>query len=396
MSVRNQLFACCLLIAGLPSLVSSGQTVDERPLAIRGERVFPEIRFRRPIVVTHAGDGTDRLFVASQLGQIQVFSSPHTTEPPRTFLDIESRVTYRDTQNEEGLLGLAFHPRYAENGQFFVYYSSSTAPQTSIISRFQVSAEDPNRADPDSEVQLLKISQPYWNHNGGGLLFGLDGFLYIGLGDGGSANDPHGNGQNLTTLLGSILRIDVDRQEEGRNYAIPQDNPFVGTPGARPEIYAYGLRNVWGMAIDPVTNLHYAADVGQDRWEEINLIIRGGNYGWNLREGRHRFGSQGSEPRADLIEPIWEYDHGVGKSITGGVVYRGKKLPELEGNFLYADYITGIMWALQYDPREGRVVANRPLQAASLPIIAFGVDAEGEAYFSDTFGMLYRLQRASE
>jgi glucose/arabinose dehydrogenase len=382
------------LLAVLPLEVTAKE-LDERPLAIQAERVFPEIRFRRPIVVTHAPDGSDRLFVASQLGEIQVFESPRTQQPGRVFLDLEPRVTYQDMQNEEGLLGLAFHPRFAENGEFFVYYSTKESPNTSVISRFRVSEEDPNRADPESEQPLLVIPQPYWNHNGGGLLFGPNGYLYIALGDGGSANDPHGNGQNLGTLLGSLLRIDVDRRDEGRPYAIPRDNPFRDTAGARPEIYAYGLRNVWGMAIDPVNNLHYAADVGQDRWEEINLIVRGGNYGWSLREGRHQFGSEGSGPREDLIEPIWEYSHAVGKSITGGVVYRGRKLPELEGCFLYADYITGGMWALKYDPDGQRVVANRPLAVPPLPVIAFGLDAEGEVYFSDTFGMVYRLEPAT-
>jgi glucose/arabinose dehydrogenase len=369
--------------------------VDERPLAVRAERVFPEIRFRRPIVATHAGDGSERFFVASQLGQIQVFESPRSRRPPRMFLDIESRVTYQDMQNEEGLLGLAFHPRFAENGEFFVYYSTKEAPHTSVISRFRVSASDPNRADPGSEEQLLVIPQPYWNHNGGGLLFGPEGYLYIALGDGGAANDPHGHGQNLKTWFGSLLRIDVDRREEGRPYAIPADNPFRDHPEARPEIFAYGLRNVWGMAIDPVTGLHYAADVGQDRWEEVNLIVRGGNYGWSLREAGHPFGANGSGPREDLIEPIWEYDRAAGRSITGGVVYRGRAIPELDGHFLYADYITGSMWALKYDPETRRVVANRPLPGPPLPVIAFGLDAAGEAYFSDTFGMVYRLEPAA-
>ncbi len=370
--------------------------VDERPLRVQATRVFPDAGIQRPIVVTHAGDGTDRLFVASQLGRIHVFENPRSDAPPGIFLDIQSQVTYKDTQNEEGLLGLAFHPRFAENGQFFVYYSTTETPHTSIVSRFEVSRDDPRRADPKSEVRLMTRPQPCSNPPGGGLLFGLDGYLSSGLGDGGSANDPQGNGQNLETLLGSLLRIDVDRESEGRPYAIPEDNPFLDTPDARPEIYAYGLRNIWGMAIDPETKLFYAADVGQDLWEEINLIERGGNYGWNLREGRHPFGPRGSGPREDLIEPIWEYSHAVGRSITGGIVYRGEALPDLVGHYLHADYITGLMWGLKYDPESRRVVANRPLPVEPTSVMAFGVDARGEAYYTDSFSRIFRLEPAQD
>jgi glucose/arabinose dehydrogenase len=251
----------------------------------------------------------------------------------------------------------------------------------SVISSFRVSEDDPDRADPKSEVEIMRIKQPFWNHNGGTILFGPDGYLYVGLGDGGSAKDPFGNGQNLGTLLGSILRIDVDRKEKGRNYAIPKDNPFVNRAGARPEIYAYGIRNVWRMAFDPVTKKLWAGDVGQDLWEEINIIVKGGNYGWNVREGKHPFGPSSAKQRKDMIDPIWEYHHSIGKSITGGHVYRGKRVPQLAGRYVYADYVSGKIWALTYNERTGRVTANREIPGNKMPIITFGEDEAGEIYF---------------
>jgi glucose/arabinose dehydrogenase len=237
----------------------------------------------------------------------------------------------------------------------------------------------------------MTIDQPFWNHNGGTIVFGPDGMLYIGLGDGGKANDPFGNGQNLETLLGSILRIDVDRQDAGLKYAIPKDNPFVDHEKARGEIWAYGLRNVWRMAFDRETDVLWAGDVGQDLWEEIDLIVKGGNYGWNLREGFHKFGAQGSEPRADLIEPIWEYHHDVGKSITGGMVYRGAKVQELAGAYLYADFVTGQIWALWYDEAAKKVTANRSIVEKGAPVITFGEDDAGEAYFGTQEGGIFKF-----
>lgn len=335
----------------------------------------------RPLVLTHANDESNRIFVATQRGVIHVF--PNTPDARRTkvFLDLSHEVAFSKQRNEEGMLGLAFHPDYEATGEFFVYYTSRQTPHLSIVSRFHVSNDDPDRADVTSEQQILRIQQPYWNHNGGSIAFGPDGYLYIGLGDGGGANDPHGNGQSLSTLLGSILRIDVDHKSPGKNYAIPPDNPFVNAAiGARGEIWARGLRNVWRLAFDRETGLLWAADVGQDRWEEVNIIRRGGNYGWNLREGAHAFGGAISSSSADLIDPIWEYDHEAGKSITGGYVYRGKRHPELFGAYLYADYVTGRLWALRFDERQGKVVSNTALGSTPLPIASFGEDAQGEVY----------------
>jgi quinoprotein glucose dehydrogenase len=236
----------------------------------------------------------------------------------------------------------------------------------------------------------MRINHPYWNHKGGTIAFGPDGYLYIAVGDGGAANDPHGNGQNLKTPLGKILRIDVNGKDEGKEYAVPADNPFVNKKDAAGEIWAYGLRNVWRHAFDRETGTLWAGDVGQDLWEEIDIIVKGGNYGWNLREGFHKFGPKGVEPRADLIEPVWEYHHNVGKSITGGVVYRGKRAPQLVGKYLYGDYVTNRLWALDYDIEAKKVIANYSLgKSENKPVITFGEDEAGEVYFTDFFGFIW-------
>ena len=337
----------------------------------------------RPIVVTNAGDGSNRMIVASQQGVIHAFENRPDVEKTEVLLDLTDRVTYIDKENEEGLLGLAFHPQFKKNGELYVYYTSKKKePHTSVVSRFKMSQEKPQVGLPDSEEILMEIPQPFWNHNGGTLAFGPDGYLYVGLGDGGAGNDPLEHAQNLGTWLGSILRIDVDHQDSGKKYAIPKDNPFVGKADALPEIYAYGLRNIWRMSFDRQTGSLWCADVGQNLWEEINLITKGGNYGWNLREGMHPFGLKASGPRPDLVEPIWEYDHQVGASITGGVVYRGKKLPELAGKYIYADYVSGKIWALKYDEKAKRVISNEAIPSDKLPIISFGEDETGEVYFT--------------
>jgi quinoprotein glucose dehydrogenase len=350
----------------------------------------------RPVVLTGAGDGTDRMFFATQYGAIFVTENDPEARDLKPFLDIRERVIpFKPNENEEGLLGLAFHPRFKENGEFFVYYTAKPTrehPHQSVISRFRVSKDDSNRADPASEEVLLRIDQPYWNHNGGTLVFGPDGYLYIGLGDGGFGGDPHGNGQNLATLLGSILRIDVDRKDPGLQYAIPRDNPFVDVPGARGEIWCSGIRNVWRLTFDPHTRTCWAADNGQNFWEEIDVIRRGGNYGWNRREAKHGYhddrntsftpGSNYVQAPGPLIEPIFEYHHNIGKSIVGGYVYRGKRVPALEGAYLYADYVTGQVWALWYDEATGQVTANRTIRESGTPVITFGEDDAGEVYFT--------------
>ena len=353
----------------------------------------------RPLAIMGAGDGTNRIFIARQPGTVHVFPNDPQADEMRTFLDIHERIHFHPKENEEGFLGLAFHPKYKENGEFFVYYTGaydSERDRRSVISRFRVSKDDPNRADPDSEEILMVIPDKYWNHNGGTIVFGPDGYLYIGLGDGGKGGDPDGNGQDLGAIWGKILRIDVDHQDEGLKYAIPKDNPFVDQPSARGEVWCYGIRNVWRIAFDRETGDLWAGEVGQDLWEEIDIIERGGNYGWNLREGKHPFGENGSGPRSNLIEPIWEYHHEVGKSITGGNVYRGKSAPELTGAYLYADWVTGQIWALWYDKAAGRVTANRTIVPKGFPVMSFGEDDEGETYYATQEGGLWKFVTAGQ
>ena len=371
-----------------------GQDVDTSPLPLETAIAFPDLEWTgwkpetaqgkpnplRPILLTHAGDGSNRVFVPTEQGVIHVFPNDQKAIKTQIFLDLQDRVVYNNNQNEEGFLGLAFHPKYKTNGEFFVFYTTKKAKLTNIVSRFRVSKDDPNKADPASEEVLLKIEKPYWNHDGGTLCFGPDGYLYFTHGDGGLGNDPHKNGQNLKTLLGKVLRIDVDHKDEGKNYAIPKDNPFVDKKDAAGEIWAYGLRNIWRMSFDRKTGTLWAGDVGQNLYEEIDLIVKGGNYGWSVREGLHPFSDSGSGPRKDLIEPIWEYDHDTGKCIIGGHVYRGSRLPELDGAYLYADYVLPHLWALRYDEGKHRVVANRPLKASGVPVLSFGEDEKGEVY----------------
>ena len=375
-------------------LVSSTTVLAEAP-KVEIVQAFPELRIARPIVVTHANDGSNRLFVASQIGKIYCFENKADVTEPNLYLDIEESVRYIDKENEEGLLGFAIHPNYKKNGQFFLFYTTTDEPHVSVISRFNVSSTDPSKADPDSEVELMRIPQPFWNHNGGTLAFGHDGYLYIALGDGGKANDPFKNGQNLATLNGSILRIDVDKKSKDHNYAIPADNPFVGLKEARPEIYAYGFRNVWRLSFDRKTGALYAADVGQNIWEEINIVVKGGNYGWNLREAKHKFGDNGSEASDKLIDPIFEYHHDVGKSITGGHVYRGSAVPSLKGMYMYADYVSGKVWALEHTP-SGKILGNHEIKSMNLPIITFGEDEQGEVYLTTQLGggIIYKFATA--
>jgi glucose/arabinose dehydrogenase len=381
-------------VTALPATVP-GAEVDETPLPLESEVAFPKLKWTgwqgvtdagkvnplRPLVLTHAGDGSNRVFVATQHGVIHVFRNDPNADKTQVFLDIQDRVLYQDNENEQGFLGFAFHPNYRKNGEFFAFYSKKKDKLTNVLSRFRVSKDDPNKADPDSEEVLLTVKRPFWNHDGGTICFGPDGYLYLALGDGGAGGDPFNHAQNLKSMLGKIHRLDVDRKDEGKAYAVPKDNPFVGKKDALPETWAYGLRNVWRMAFDRKTGRLWAADVGQNLYEEINLIKKGGNYGWKPREGLHPYDRDGVDVRPDLIEPIWEYHHDLGKSITGGTVYRGSRLPELDGAYLYADYITGKIWALWYDEGKGRVVANRPIRDRNLPIMSFGEDEQGDVYY---------------
>lgn len=384
-------------IRELPEDGSAPNPVDGK-IAVEVVDAFPKLKYAdwqgitedgrvqklRPLVLTGAGDGSNRIFLATQGGVIHVFKNDPAATSTQKFLDISKLTQDWQSDDEEGLLGLAFHPQYKQNGYFYVYYSSASEPRMSVVSRFGVSGDDPNRADPASEQVVMKIKQPFANHNGGSIAFGPDGKLYIALGDGGGRNDPLGHGQKLETWMGTILRIDVDKQADGQNYAVPADNPFVGRAGARPEIYAYGFRNIWRMSFDRKLGTLWAADVGQDLWEEINVVVPGGNYGWSIREASYGFSNSDTRPADAPLKPAWEYDHRVGKSITGGFVYRGKQIPELVGKYVYADYVTGHIWALDYDTKKGEARGNYAVVTSGAPVFAFGEDDQGELYFLQT------------
>ena len=336
-----------------------------------------------PVSIAHAGDS--RLFVVQQNGVIRVYDPPHLRTDP--FLDIRTLVS---TGGERGLLGLAFHPRYSENGRFFVNYTDVAG--NTAIAEYTRSAVDPNRADPASARIVLQVQQPFANHNGGQLAFGPDGFLYIGLGDGGSGGDPGNRAQNLTDLLGKMLRIDVD---SARPYAIPPSNPFVGRDDARPEIWAVGLRNPWRYSFDRLTGDLWIADVGQGSIEEVNFqpatSIGGENYGWRRMEGSRCFIPSSSCNDGTLVTPLIEYDHSGGAcSVTGGYVYRGTRNRRLAGMYIYGDYCNGRIWGARRD-ETGRV-APQLLFDAPFFISTFGEDANGEVYVADhRGGAIYRL-----
>jgi glucose/arabinose dehydrogenase len=332
----------------------------------------------KPVDLQHAGD--DRLFVVEQRGVIQVIDAGEILAKP--FLDLRDFVNA--SGSEQGLLGLAFHPNYAETGLFFVNYTDTRG--NTVVARFNVSS-DPNVADLNSLRVVLRVDQPYANHNGGGIAFGPDGYLYIATGDGGSSGDPHGNSQKLDSYLGKILRIDVDAADP---FAIPPDNPFVDGTGL-PEIWSYGLRNPWRFAFDPLTGDLYIADVGQSAWEEVNFQpggAQGGiNYGWNIREGAHTFVGGTTE---DWTDPVAEYDHNLGVSVTGGPVIRDPSLPDWQGVYLYGDYGTGLIWGLLHDGQGNW--QNEVLFDTDYRISSFGTDVAGRAYLIDhATGAIYRL-----
>jgi len=335
-----------------------------------------------PVQVTHAGDGSGRLFLVEQRGTLRVFQNGLLASG--FFLDIRARVT---SGGETGLLGVAFHPQFKVNGKFYVNYTAP-GPLRTVIAEFTVGAAATLEA---SERQILVIAQPFSNHNGGQVAFGPDGYLYIGMGDGGGSGDPQGNGQNLATLLGKMLRVDVDRRDAGLEYAVPTDNPAWTAAGARREIWAYGLRNPWRFSFDPLSGELYAGDVGQNAREEIDIVKQGLNYGWNLVEGDICYPA-GAVCNTALYEPpIIVHSSASGwHSITGGVVYRGQSAPALCGVYVYADYVGGFVRGLRYSPAGG-VFEQRAL--ANLPgISAFGHDESYEVYaVGHTSGELLKL-----
>jgi glucose/arabinose dehydrogenase len=331
-----------------------------------------------PLQVTHAGDGSGRLFIVEQGGVVRVARNGRVGAEP--FLDLSGRT---EGQGEQGLLGLAFHPRYEQNGRLFVNYTDNAGD--TVVAEYRTSAQNENRALASSEQVLLHIDQPFPNHNGGHVVFGPDGYLYIGMGDGGSAGDPMGNGQRLDTLLGKILRIDVDARA-GDGYAVPADNPFVEDAQARPEIWALGLRNPWRFSFDTETGTLWTGDVGQSELEEIDRVAAdraGLNYGWNTMEGTSCFTSETCN-ESRFVAPIAVYSHEQGCSVTGGFVYRGRDFPSLLGGYVFGDYCSGKIWAVDASGPQ----RQKPVELLDTDrlISSFGVDEEGELYVTDLEG----------
>ena len=347
---------------------------------IRMARAWPGVTVRRPVQLVSRPDRDDVLYIVEQLGRIRtVDGSDTSSSESELVIDITNRVNARS--NEEGLLSIAFHPDFEKNNEVYFYYTaakSGSKPRRAVLSRFRMD-DDRRLFDSSSEEVLLEIPEPYWNHNGGTVLFGPDGMLYLAVGDGGAANDPHDYGQDLSSLLAKVLRIDVSSKQGDLAYSIPADNPFVDEENARGEIWAYGLRNIWRMSFDPETGKLWAGDVGQNKWEEIDVVERGGNYGWNIREGRHPFRRARDGDATDLIDPVAEYRHREGLSVTGGYVYRGSEYPQLVGVYLYADYAYGTVWGMREigdDYSKPEVVLKK---RGSL-ISSFGEDNAGELY----------------
>jgi glucose/arabinose dehydrogenase len=396
-SIQLFLFPILLAIYAAPlSAVSSNPAAPE-PCTVKGvQKNLPGITlgviaegFVKPLHMTNAGDGSKRLFVVEQAGIIRTLKGAKVYPVP--FLDIREHVR---SGREMGLLSVAFHPNFNENKRFFVNYTSHRGGLHTVISEFKV-GEKSDMADKESERIILKVIQPFSNHNGGQIAFGPDGYLYIGMGDGGSANDPYGHGQNLSTLLGAILRIDVDRKRGKIGYGVPDDNPFMGLTDSMQEIWAYGLRNPWRFSFDPLTGILYTGDVGQDDREEIDVIEPGKNYGWNVMEGSICTpGVRRDCNKTGLELPIAEYGRRDGISVIGGVVYRGHDMPALCGAYLYGDWGSGKIWALRYHKQ--RVIEQKLLLDTDLSISSFGIDENYEAYVVDHGGRLYRIMPASK
>lgn len=365
---------------------------SESPAAERG--TMPALRLEtvvqgmeKPIEVVHDGK---RNFIIEQPGRLRLWRSAGVEKTP--YLDITDRVEH---QGELGFLGVAFHPEFATNGYFYVNYTTrQNGPRRTVISEFHVDPQA-TTVDPATERIVLEIEQPYGNHNGGSIQFGSDGMLYIGMGDGGSRNDPENRAQNPQELLGKILRIDVNNRQP---YGIPADNPFVNDSRFKPEIWALGIRNAWRLGFDRETGTLFIGDVGQNKWEEVDVIVGGGNYGWRIREGTHPFRPNEKPATTPLIEPLVDYGRHLGISVTGGNVYRGKRFPQLQGIYLYGDYGSGRFWGLRYE--DGKMVANEELEItwAAQPTLnrvqpsGFGEDVDGEVYVCDHGrGNVYRV-----
>ena len=376
----------------LAVLVVAGCSTETAPpsgpeSAVKAVDIVPALgglEFNKPIALMFPEGSTESGYIVEQSGRVLSVSSKDGEWEAHEFLDIEGRVN--DRGREEGLLGLALSPDFPSEPYIFVNYTAAD-PRRTVVSRFTLSPSDPLVADSDSELITLEVGQPYSNHNGGQLLFGPDGYLYIGYGDGGSAGDPRDNGQNAGTLLGTIVRLDVSELDTSGTYSIPDDNPFVGLEAARPEVWAYGLRNPWRFTFDRLTGDLWAADVGQNEREEVNVIQPGLNYGWNVMEGSLCYGRRSESCVQDGLElPAAEYGRDGGCSVTGGYVYRGERIPALYGSYVFGDFCSGKIWS--YTPDTDRTML---LIDSSLDISTFSEDPDGEMYVVSLDGGVYAL-----
>jgi glucose/arabinose dehydrogenase len=337
------------------------------------EPMHASLQFNEPVQVVFDGTTDEYLYVVEKEGTVRRVSTSEEEQGKPIFLDIRERVSVR--HSEEGLLSLAFHPNYEVSKEIFVWYTAQE-PRRCVLSKF-TNEEPETPVDTSTEEVLLEVAQPWGNHNGGTVMFGKDGYLYVGIGDGGASNDPHENGQNKKTLLASIIRIDPSNKANGKNYSVPPDNPFVDDESARPEIWATGLRNPWRMSFDRETGELWVGDVGQNKWEEVDIVLKGHNYGWNAREGLHSFMKNKAEDTTS--DPVYEYGRRQGGSITGGYVYRGSLLPELSGKYIFADYLSRRIWALAPPTEESKKhTATKIAKESPLAISSFGETPNGE------------------
>lgn len=380
------------------AMLASLPTICLAELPLKLTPAYPALTFDDNATALAITPGPQRrAVVAFQRGQIRVLPQDKESGDAPLFLDLREKMR-EETGFEEGLHGLAFHPSFATERRVFLCYSQRD-PRRTVVSEFKVSSEGPLRADPESEQVLLDLPHPLGNHYGGGIAFGPDGFLYISIGDGGVRDDPYRLGQNLWTLHGKILRIDINGRKGSQPYLIPADNPFVDKQEIRDEIWAFGFRNPWGMSFDKKTGTLWCGDVGQDSWEEVNLVKRGGNYGWSEREGPARFTNRAQAPEegTGFIDPIHSYDHTQGISITGGFVYRGKRLRGLQGSYLFGDWGTGIIWSLAWDRKTGSAIGTRTLYTTTPDSGRFNptviaADTTGEPlFFSHSPSVIYTL-----
>jgi glucose/arabinose dehydrogenase len=382
--LRILLLTSLAVACGAPP--TSSQGVDRARGALDASLKLITGGLSQPVAAMTAGDDSRRLFVVEQDGLIRMVKKGNLRPTP--FLDITNLT---NGAGEQGLLGLAFHPNYNLNRRFFVHYTALNGD--TVIAEFKRAFSQRWRADESSERVLIRIDDPYSNHNGGDLHFGPDGYLYIGLGDGGGGGDPHENGQNLSTFLGKILRIDVDATEGDLEYAIPDDNPFVGVEGARDVIWSYGWRNPWRFSFDSATGDMWVADVGQDNFEEVNVERAGSpggtNYGWDIMEADSCFEPADGCDQSGLTLPVDQYAHSAGCSVSGGYVYRGDRWPEFVGTYFYGDYCSGSIWGLSSsDPGSG----STRVMATNHQISSFGVNRSGEILVVDHTGRLLKLQ----